>query len=89
MIVNFETLQPITTIPHRRDFDAWRSRLTSTEIAEIKAALNGRINGTEIQTSSWMPGSNWNGTAYQPIYERAANGGADQGRRRESYRNFS
>jgi hypothetical protein len=73
MIVNFETMSPISTVPHRKDFDFWRSKLTQIEIAEIKAAINATIHGTEIQTSSWMPGSDWSDTAYQPIYEKAAN----------------
>jgi hypothetical protein len=73
MIVNFETMTPITTVPHRKDFDYWCSKLTPTQIAEIKAAINAKINGTEIQTSSWMPGRDRTGNAYQPIYEKAAN----------------
>jgi hypothetical protein len=73
MIVNFETMTPITTVPHRKEFDFWRSKLTPTQIAEIKTAINAKLHGTEIQTSSWMPGSDWTGNAYQPIYEKAAN----------------
>ncbi len=30
------------------------------------------IKGTEIQTSSWMPGSDWTDTPFDPIYSKAA-----------------
>ena len=30
------------------------------------------IEGTEIQTAGWMPGKDWTGTPFQPIYEKAA-----------------
>jgi len=29
------------------------------------------ISGAEVHTSSWMPGSNWVGTEFQPIWEKA------------------
>jgi hypothetical protein len=35
---HFETMKPITTVPHRKDFDVWRSGLTAEEIADEKAA---------------------------------------------------
>jgi hypothetical protein len=48
------------------------ARLSQEDIRSIKAALNAKIDGTEIQTAGWMPGSNWEGTPFQPIYEKAA-----------------
>jgi len=29
------------------------------------------VEGDEIHTSSWMPGSNWSGTVFDPIYRIA------------------
>jgi len=48
------------------------SRLSSQEIADIRDTLDNRIEGKRIETSAWIPGSNWSGTVYQPIYEKAA-----------------
>ncbi|WP_165837582.1 hypothetical protein [Zavarzinia aquatilis] len=48
------------------------SRLTENELAAIREALDSRIDGKEIETSSWIPGSDWKGTPYQAIYEQAA-----------------
>lgn len=71
MLYAIESDSEITKIPHRREFDHWRGRLSDFEYQAIVDDLNSRIEGTEIQTSSWMPGSDWSGTVFQPIYENA------------------
>jgi hypothetical protein len=67
----------IKTIPHKQDYDIWVSRLTGEDIFQIKDALSDMIDGTDIQTSSWMPGADWTGTPFRPIYEKAANKNPD------------
>lgn len=71
MLFSLESNSKITIIPHPQDYDVWRSRLTDAEYGEIIDELNSRIDGTEIQTSSWIPGSDWTGTVFQLIYEKA------------------
>ena len=61
----------VTHIPHHREFNIWKSRLTPAEIDAIKVALESKIEGDEVHTSSWIPGADWTGTPYQPIYEKA------------------
>jgi hypothetical protein len=61
----------VTSVPHRREFRLWKSRLTAQEIAEIKRALDAKIDSDEVHTSSWIPGADWSGTPYEPIYLRA------------------
>ena len=63
--------QKITTIPHKNDYDIWRSRLTDEEFQAIYDNLYSRISDSEVETSSWMPGSDWTDTVFQPIYEKA------------------
>ena len=53
------------------------SRLSNTELIDIRHALDSRIAGSRIETASWIPGSDWRGSAYQPIYEKAARFNAD------------
>src|SRR3954454_25085175 len=62
---------PITKVPHRRDYDVWKHRLSPPKLAKIIRKLNTMIDGDEVHTSSWMPGRNWIGTAFQPIWEKA------------------
>ena len=49
-----------------RTFSLALSRLAPAEVAAIRSTLDG------IETSSWIPGADWRGTSYQPIYETAA-----------------
>lgn len=72
MLWDVQEDREIKTIPHKQNYDVWISRLTGQEMQDIKATLNEMINGTEIRTSSWMPGADWNGTPFQAIYEKAA-----------------
>jgi hypothetical protein len=71
MLYSIESKSEITSIPHAQDYTQWRSRLTDAEYAAIVAELDSRIEGTEVQTSSWIPGADWTGTVFQPIYEKA------------------
>jgi hypothetical protein len=73
MLIDIGKMKPILEIPHKSQFDLWQSRLTANEVDEIFQELENRISGDEIHTSSWIPGSNWQGTKFQVIYEKACN----------------
>jgi hypothetical protein len=69
--------EPIEYIPYTHNYNLWRSRLTVAEYDAIVNELNGRVNQGPIHTSSWIPGSDWTGTVFQPIYEKACNHNED------------
>jgi hypothetical protein len=71
MLYSIDTKQYITDIPHKRFYDACRNRLFDEEYQAIYDELNRRVGTEQIHTSSWIPGANWIGTVFQPIYERA------------------
>lgn len=71
MLYSIESSQYIEHLPHEDDFNRWRSRLSDAEFEAILNELNERISGDEIHTSSWIPGNDWSGTVYDPIYQRA------------------
>ena len=73
MLYSVDTDSEITKIPHIRDYERWCSQLTDAEYNAIYNELMSRISGSEIETSSWIPGSDWTGTVFQPIYEKACN----------------
>ena len=58
-------------IPHRRNYDAWKSQLSVAQYQAIFAELDRRVSTGDIHTSSWIPGAEWDGTVFQPIYETA------------------
>jgi len=71
MLYSIEQGKYIDNIPYQRDYDTWRGRLTNDQYNAIITELNNRIDSGEIHTSSWIPGSDWSDTVYQPIYENA------------------
>lgn len=71
MLWSIDTNEAITEIPHKKDYDRWRSGISSSEYQAIIDELSSKIHGTEIQTSSWIPGGDWTGTVYDPIYSKA------------------
>jgi len=48
------------------------SRLTTAELAAIRGALDGRVQGSRIETASWISRTDWRGTPCQPIFEKDA-----------------
>ncbi|WP_375428098.1 hypothetical protein [uncultured Sphingomonas sp.] len=48
------------------------SRLSAAELTAVRDELDHRIDGSRIETASWIPGSDWRGTPYQSIYEKGA-----------------
>lgn len=69
-----DTQNPIQHIPHHREYRVWRSRLSETQFQRIVTKLNSMIDSDEVHTSSWMPGSNWRGTVFEPIWNIACRG---------------
>jgi hypothetical protein len=65
------TLEPITHQPHEKEFRQWRRNLTPDDFQNVCTALNQYVDTEgkgEIATSSWIPGADWIGTPYEPIY---------------------
>jgi hypothetical protein len=71
MLVNMNTGNTESRMPHLNDYRRWTGRLSSDELAAIRFELNRRIDGGAVHTSSWMPGEDWRGTVFQPIWETA------------------
>jgi hypothetical protein len=71
MLISIDTGRPINYIPHKKEYEIWKSRLTQEQFEVIRAELDRRIEGGEVHTSSWIPGENWTGTVFEPIYEVA------------------
>ncbi|TMM48476.1 hypothetical protein FEV51_08115 [Qipengyuania marisflavi] len=81
MLIDLLNGDQITAVPHATQYCDWLSRLSEGELLKIKDELNGMISCDEVHTSSWMPGSDWTGTPFQPIYEKAARSSFDAARK--------
>jgi hypothetical protein len=73
VLFSIDQNQYVDEIPYEKDHRRWRAALTDGEYDSIIAELKSRISGGEIHTSIWIPGADWAGTVYDPIYRKACN----------------
>ncbi|GJQ61155.1 MAG: hypothetical protein SCALA702_02080 [Melioribacteraceae bacterium] len=73
MLFEIETGKRVNIMYHSKEFELWKNRLSKKEFDDIIENLESMIDRDEIHTSSWMPGSNWEGTVYEPIYTKSCN----------------
>lgn len=74
MLIDIESGRTIDQVPFKRDFDVLRSRLAEADFDAMVERVNELIesSGGEIATAGWLPGSDWTGTVFEPIYTIAA-----------------
>jgi hypothetical protein len=72
MLVDLMSGKAITEVPYGREYRDFTSQLSEDEIKAIRDRLNEMIDDDEIHTAGWMPGSDWTGTVFEPIYSKAA-----------------
>lgn len=63
---------PSTYIPpsYDRRFRGWKSNMFAADIARVKRELHRVIDMGDIHTTSWMPGEDWYGKPWYPIFLR-------------------
>ena len=73
MLIDIDSGKSIQRIPYKREFYAIRGRLSGAEFDAMVARINELIDdgGVGIATAGWLPGSDWTGTAFEPIYSKA------------------
>jgi hypothetical protein len=74
MLEEVVTGRRITEVPHGRGLAFMIARMSAAEIEAINAALDAKLE--EIQpgeaiSASWIPGADWTGTPFMPIYTKA------------------
>jgi hypothetical protein len=71
MLYDIPSMKKITQIPYEQTYWPLRDALDKvdpTAYGKIHDELTSRFNGREIDTSSWIPGKDWTGTVYDPIF---------------------
>ena len=68
MLYSIVSHKYIDKLPHKKEFDSWMKNLPAYDYQKIVEELNDKIDESDINTSSWIPGNNWTGTVYEPIY---------------------
>ncbi len=74
MLIDVMSGKEIHGVPYQQDFDVLRSRLSADEFEAMIARIDELIDeaGAEVATAGWLPGSDWTGTVFAPIYTKAA-----------------
>lgn len=68
MLISVDSGKKVRSMPHAAEYTAWRKRISDDDYQKIVDALNDKVSDSDIATSSWIPGSDWTGTVYEPIY---------------------
>jgi hypothetical protein len=69
MLIDFNTGEPIDNMPHEDSYRHYRSRLSDENYRAIIDEIHRRMeNVPELFNASFLPGSDWTGTVYFPIY---------------------
>lgn len=71
MIYSLNAEKFLYSIPYIEQYNLCRANLREEDYEAITAHLNKFVEETQIQTSSWIPGANWEGTVFEPIYSDA------------------
>jgi len=76
MLIDVDTGRSVDLVPYRTQFDTLRKRLSVDEFDAMLERINELIDasGAEIATAHWLPGGDWTGTPFEPIFRKAAPG---------------
>lgn len=73
MLIDIDTNKPITKMPFAKEFAALRGKLTTAEFEGAIARINELVESHgkgDIATAGWLPGRDWRGTPFWPIYAK-------------------
>jgi hypothetical protein len=57
MLIDLDTGKQISKVPYAKDYELIVSRLLPSELQAIKDELNRMVEGREVNTAGWLPGS--------------------------------
>ncbi|WP_090042793.1 hypothetical protein [Clostridium frigidicarnis] len=69
MIISIDTKKPRTKLPYSDDFTKWKKNLLDDDYTAIVNELNSVFDSGKVHTAGWIPGHNWIGTVYEPIFK--------------------
>jgi hypothetical protein len=74
MLIDIFTNKEIQHVPYAGRFETLRKRLSQAEFDAIVERINELIDqsGGKVATAGWLPGKDWTGTPFEPIFTIAA-----------------
>lgn len=68
MLWSFDRDALVEDLPHEQEFNFWRGKLSDADYERVVEAINEAIGDDEVSTAGWIPGHDWTGTPYEPLY---------------------
>lgn len=68
MLYSIDTGKYVKLLPHKKDFDTWRSHISDVDYFKVEKAINEKIDSSDINTAGWLPGNDWTHTVFEPLY---------------------
>ena len=68
MLISIDSGKVATKVPHKKDFDGWRKNISDEDYEKVVEAINEKIDASDINVAGWIPGHDWTGTVYEPLY---------------------
>ena len=68
MLIVVETNECIKKLPHKKEYDSWRKQISDDDYFKIITELEKTVLCNDVITAGWIPGHDWTGTVYEPIY---------------------
>ena len=68
MLLSVDTGLKVEKLPHAHDYARWRKHISDADYDKIVEAINEQIDSHDVNTAGWIPGSDWTGTVYEPLY---------------------
>jgi len=73
MLYAVDTGKYVKKLPHKKEFDRWMKNLSPSDYENVIDTLSKKVDMSDINTSSWIPGNDWTGTVYEPLYRACGN----------------
>jgi len=58
----------IEKLPHKEQFTAWCQKLSDADYQRAEDSIRSMCEGKDFVVSSFLPGSDWTDTEFQPLY---------------------
>ena len=68
MLYSIDSARYIDKLPHKKEYDNWRKHISDVDFQLIVDKINEQIDEKDVNTAGWMPGHDWTGTVYEPLY---------------------
>lgn len=68
MLYSIDSGRYIDKLPHKKEYDNWKKHISDTDFQLIIDKINEQIDAKDVNTAGWIPGHDWTGTVYEPLY---------------------